>query len=205
MQWRIDLEKDSYQASGNGYSLSCTQVPEMGSVATFTAEEKENRRFPRTLAFNTPTDKFMCGIIPGASHLVDEDFHCTDDSGQTDVLRVVLNAIDAPDWLRQQIYVQPEESSEKKHTHWKDMLSIEITALLCEFLPSEGANGHIFAGWKENVGGAAMCLLDSPQFFSAFLEHVQRCSRDAVAGPVTKNVSDQMSKLAELARAGDGE
>jgi hypothetical protein len=94
MQWRIDLEKDTYQASGNGYSLSCTQVPEMGLVATFTAEEKKNRTFPHALAFNNPTDKLMCGIIPGAGLLVDRGINCTDDSGHTDVLKVVLNAID---------------------------------------------------------------------------------------------------------------
>jgi hypothetical protein len=52
MQWRIDLEKDIYQALGNGYSLSCTQVPEMGLVATFTAEEKENRTFPQMSGFD---------------------------------------------------------------------------------------------------------------------------------------------------------
>jgi hypothetical protein len=205
MQWRIDLEKDSYQASGNGYSLSCTQVPEMGLVATFTAEERDHRQFPCALAFNSPTDKFMCGIIPGAGSLVDKDFHCTDDTGRTDGLEIMLDAIFPEEFRRQQLYVQPEGSSEDEHTHWKDMLSSEITALLCEFLPSEGANGHIFAGWRKIVGGVAMCLLNSPQFFDAFLRHVQRCSRDGVAGTAAKDVADQMSKLAELDRAGDGE
>jgi len=205
MQWRIDLEKDSYQASGNGYSLSCTQVPEMGLVATFTAEERDHRQSPCALAFNSPTDKFMCGIIPGAGSLVDKDFHCTDDTGRTDTLEIMLGAICSVERVRRQFYLQPKRSSEKQHTHWKDMLFNEITALLCEFLPSEGANGHMFAGWKEYVDGAAMCLLDSPQFFSAFLEHVQGYSRDGVAGTVAKNVSDQMSKLAELAGEGDGE
>jgi hypothetical protein len=95
MQWRIDLEKDSYQATGNGYSLSCTHVPEMGLVATFTAEKRDRRGSPHALSFNKPTDKFVCGIIPGAGFLTSEDFYCTDDSGHTDVLKVVLDAIDS--------------------------------------------------------------------------------------------------------------
>lgn len=66
MKWRIGLEKDSYQAVGNGYSLSCTQVPEMGLVASFTADDAENRDFDRSLAFNGSADMLMCGIIPGA-------------------------------------------------------------------------------------------------------------------------------------------
>jgi hypothetical protein len=203
MQWRIDLEKDSYQASGNGYSLSCTQVPEMGLVATFTAEEKENRRFPRSLAFNTPTDKLMCGIISGTSHLVDEDFHCTDDSGQTDVLKVVLNKIDTSDWLHQHLDLQLGQSSDKDHMRWKDMISNEITALLREFLPYESANDHIFSGWKDGAGGLAMCPLNLPQLLEAL--HEQTRDRYGSSRGVFNDLSRQISRLAELADADDDE
>jgi hypothetical protein len=197
MRWRIDLEKDTYQASGNGYSLSCTQVPEMGLLATFTAEEKEHRGSSCTLAFNIPTDKFMCGIIPGASHLVDEDFHCTDDSGHTDVLNVVLNAIDPSNWLHQRLNLQLEEESDKDHTRWKHMFSNEITALLCELLPCEGASDHIFPGWKEGTGGFAMCPFNSPHMIRAFLSDPQI---DRCAGAVATDVADQLDNFHRLAK-----
>jgi hypothetical protein len=200
MQWRIDLEEDSYQASGNGYSLSCTQVPEMGLVATFTAEERDHRRAPHALAFNHPTDKFMCGIIPGATLLVDEDFYCTDDAGETDVLNVVLNAIDRSGWLRQHWNLQPDDGSHKDQTRWTDMLSNEITALLCEFLPHEGANDHVFSGWKESADGMSMCLLNSPQFFRAFQAYMDDNYREC-----PQEISIQMSKLAQLTAGGDDE
>jgi hypothetical protein len=203
MQWRIDLEKDSYQASGNGYSLSCTQVPEMGLVATFTAEEKQNRSFPHALAFNTPTDKFMCGIIPGASHLVDEDFHCTDDSGQTDVLKAVLNTIDASDWLHQHLKLHLGSSSDKDHMRWRNMISNEITALLCEFLPYENTNDHIFWGWKDGAGGPAMCPLNSPQLVDALHEQTQY--RYGSPGNVFDDISRQIYGLIKLAHADDDE
>jgi hypothetical protein len=200
MQWRIDLERDTYQASGNGYSLSCAQVPEMGLVATFTAEEKENRRSPHALAFDNLTDKFVCGIIPGASFLVDRDFYCTDNSGHTDVLNAALNAIDFPDQFCQQLDQQLEESSVRSRTHWKNMLSNEITALLCESLPHEGAKDQIFSGWKEDTGGLAMCPLDSPEFF----EFLHWCvgKRD---GEVASDISAQMSELSTLATADNDE
>jgi hypothetical protein len=141
----------------------------MGLVATFTAEEKKNHTFPHALAFNNPTDKLMCGVIPGAGLLVDRDINCTDDSGHTDVLKVVLNAIDPSGWLRQRLnLLQPEEGPDKDQTRWTDMLSNEVTALLCEFLPHESAKGHIFSGWKESTDGLAMCPLNSPQFFRVF-------------------------------------
>jgi hypothetical protein len=175
----------------------------MGLVATFTAEEKENRRFPRSLAFNTPTDKLMCGIISGTSHLVDEDFHCTDDSGQTDVLKVVLNKIDTSDWLHQHLDLQLGQSSDKDHMRWKDMISNEITALLCEFLPYESANDHIFSGWKDGAGGLAMCPLNLPQLLEAL--HEQTRDRYGSSRGVFNDLSRQISRLAELADADDDE
>ena len=206
MQWRIDLEKDSYQAAGNGYSLSCTHVPEMDLVATFTAEERNHRRSPHALAFNTPTDKFMCGIIPGVALLVDEDFHCTDDSGKTDVLNVVLNAIDRSGWLRQRLNLQSEGGSDKDHTRWTDMMSNEMTALLCEFLPHEGANDHIFWGWKEGIDGRAMCPLNSPQFLHVFLAYLDpRFQSRNLPGCLEHDVWDQLSQLAKLLREEDDE
>jgi hypothetical protein len=205
MQWRIDLEKDSYQASGNGYSLSCNQVPEMGLVATFTAEERDHRSFPHALAFNTPTDKFMCGIIPGATLLVDQDFHCTDDLGKTEVLNVVLNAIDRSGWLRQHLDLQPE-GSDKDQTRWTDMLSTEITALLCEFLPQEGAKDHIFSGWKEGINGLAVCPLNSPQFLNDFRAYLSPCLQSRSDGEHSAHhVFDQISKLATLIADDDAE
>jgi len=213
MQWRIDLEKDAYQASGNGYSLSCTQVPEMGLVATFTAEEKDYRHSAHALVFNSPTDKFMCGIIPGASFLVDQDFYCTDDSGNTDVLKAVLNAIDSSDWLHQRLNLL-EESSNRDHTRWKNILSNEITALLCEFLPYDGANDHIFSGWKEGTGGLATCSMNSPQLLDALLDYVgigtdqspfqsqdQNDKGHRYRSPVMKDVVDPIHKLSRLAGA----
>jgi hypothetical protein len=202
MQWSIDLEKDSYQASGNGYSLSCTQVPEMGLVATFTAEERDHRRAPHALAFNDLTDKFMCGIIPGARFLVDKDFHCTDDSGHTDVLKAVFNAIDLPDRFHQRLNRQLAESSDKSRTYWKNMLSNEITVLLGELLPYEGADDHIFSGWKEDTGGVAMCPFSSPQLFQQFPSYI-RSHRSL--GPAASDVCRQMSNLADLAAAGENE
>jgi hypothetical protein len=203
MQWRIDLEKDTFQASGNGYSLSCTQAPEMGLVATFTAEEKDHRRSPYALAFNNPTDKLMCGIIPGATILVDEDFYCTDDLGKTEVLNVVLNAIDRSGWLRQHLDLQPE-GSDKDQTRWTDMLSNEITALLCEFLPQEGAKDHIFSGWKEGINGLAVCPLNSPQFLNVFLAYLDPYS-ESRSSREHSHVLDQVSKLAKLIAEDDDE
>jgi hypothetical protein len=157
------------------------------------------------LAFNNPTDKFMCGVIPGATLLVDEDFHCTDDTGNTDVLKAVLNKIDPTGWLLQRVNLQPGESCDEDHTLWADTLSNEITALLCEFMPYEGAKDHIFSGWKGGAGGPATCPLNSTRFLEVLLSHAQSYSRDRNAGAAVKHVFDQGSKLFKLIGLNDSE
>ena len=130
MKWRINLEKDTYEAVGNGYSLSCTQVPEMGLVALFTADETEEHNFDRRLAFNRPTDMLMCGIIPGSSLLVNATFYCTDDLGATDVLKSVLDVIDIHNRLHRKLRLDrtPDESDVRE----RNVLTGTVMALLCE-------------------------------------------------------------------------
>ena len=139
MQWRIDLEKDSYQAVGNGYTLSCTQVPEMGLVASFTADDAEERNFDRALAFNRWSDMLVCGIIPGAKRLVDVDFYCTDDSGTTSILRGVSHVVDDLAQLQSRLHSDLTPGGDRDRG--LDMLADEIMALLCD-LPQKTDDGQ---------------------------------------------------------------
>ncbi|KAM0713445.1 hypothetical protein Q7P37_010407 [Cladosporium fusiforme] len=171
MTWRIDIEKDTYHATGNGYSLSCTQVPEMGLVASFTAEDKDDRVFHSTLAFNNTTDMFMCGVIPGNSFLVDTNIYCTGDSRETNIWENVLPAIDKRGVLRGKL--QLSKTPDTHHARGMDMLANEVVGLLCEFLPHQGANGHVFAGWKEGPRGLSSCPLSSPEGLAVLMEPPQ--------------------------------
>jgi hypothetical protein len=139
MKWRIDLEKDSYQAVGNGYSLSCTQVPEMGLVASFTADQAEERDYDPPLAFDRSADMLMCGIIPGARLLVDLDFYCTDDSGITDILKGVSDVVDSLARLQRKLQPGPVFSGDD--VHGLKMLADETMSLLCE-LPLKTEEGR---------------------------------------------------------------
>lgn len=189
MEWRIDLEKDVFQASGNGYSLSCTQWSEIGLVASFTAEEKSEHeansealdRFSQCLpiAANRPADMLMCGIIPGSRYLVNENFYCTDDSRKTDVWNAVLDVIDHGGWLRERL--PPENTPDENHSRWVDMAAKEMMALLCEFVPSVSrrdkgdtedkvTNEYIFADWTGSQTLPSSCPLASMQGFRTLLD-----------------------------------
>jgi hypothetical protein len=168
MDWRIDLKKDTFLAVGNGYSLSCTHVPEMGLVASFTADETEERKFDHSLAFNRQTDMLMCGIIPGANLLVDVNFRCTDDSGRTDVLKGVLDVIDPHDRLRRRL--QPDQPLHEDHVRGLNMLADEMMALLCE-LPLEMERGKV-ADVYCFPSGRSSSRMTSDAWFNTFIRRV---------------------------------
>jgi len=173
MKWRVDLEKDSYQAVGNGYTLSCTQVPEMGLVASFTADDAEERDFGRSLVFNRSTDTMMCGIIPGAHRLVDVDFYCTDDAGTTDILKGVSDVVDGFDRLRRKL--EPDLILDDDHARGFKMLADEMMALLCE-LPlklEDGQGVHTY----NFPSGIFLSPATSDAWLDALVENVGKYER----------------------------
>jgi hypothetical protein len=140
----------------------------MGLVASFTADETEERQFDRSLAFNRPTDMLMCGVVPGASSLVDANFHCTDDSGKTNVLKGVLNVIDQHDKLRRKL--QPDETLDEDHVRGLNMLTDEMMALLCE-LPLK-IEGDQAADLYCFPGGISSSPMTSDAWFDTFTGRV---------------------------------
>jgi hypothetical protein len=143
-------------------------VPEMGLVASFTADETEKRKFDCSLPFNRPTDMLMCGVVPGASFLVNANFRCTDDLGKTNVLKGVLDVIDQHDKLRRRL--QPDEMLDEDHVRGLNMLTDEMMALLCEFpLKIEGdqaADLYCFPG------GISSSPVTSDAWFGTFMRRI---------------------------------
>ncbi|KAL9058437.1 MAG: hypothetical protein Q9162_001732 [Coniocarpon cinnabarinum] len=145
MEWRdIDVANGRLQASGNGFSLSSSDVRGLGIVLRFNTGGHHNS-FPR-IAPSRAADKLLCGIIPG-----DPDFGCEDFPFVGDDRKV--HRIEQNGGILSRIGV---------HQEWRDFIGKhsgfqaphnELIALLCPFLALEGSTigRHLFPGWREKL------------------------------------------------------
>ena len=198
MRWRIDLDKQSFAADGNGFSLICSQVPEKGLIASFTARRWNPVKvsYPN-LIFNRHAEKLMCGIITGATSLVGRDLYCTAGRG-IDVLAALLDQFDVEGDLG--AILSSEEIDTKNIKHPSTVLvANEAATLLCEFLPvheaGSNARRHFFHGWNSGTGGHPFSVLWSKAGRSYLLAYLKDRRSKYRRSRVTREVLDTLQTL----------
>ena len=137
MQWRsLEMVRSQLLADGNGFSISFTEIPGLGMVAKLN-NIGTHYAMPALIP-GRAVDKMMCGIIPGARYLVDQDIPCVSDDRIVTIMPVIASRITSEKRLLELW---------DKHKFWET--HNEAVSLLCEFLPvsSSSSTTHYFWGW----------------------------------------------------------
>jgi hypothetical protein len=126
IHWRaLDIDSGRFQADGNGYSLSSTDVRNLGIVLKFSVTGS-HRRFPRLIP-SRAQDKMICGIVPGCPEFVDRDFEFISKG------RKIL-PIEREDGPLAQIGIPRDRRKLYERYRWSETHN-ELIILLCPFLP----------------------------------------------------------------------
>lgn len=139
MQWRVlDQQSGIFQADGNGYSLTSSQVRGLGITFTFNTIGKQD--IDRRCAPSEAVDKMLFGIIPGSKPLVGRDF-----------LLVGRNREVNFEALFEEIGVKDRQLREELATTVTIEHRNDLIILLSTFLPIQSSPVvyNYFPGWRD--------------------------------------------------------
>lgn len=150
MQWRrIDVERGTLLAVGNGYSLSSANVS--GLILTFTSTGHHEK--PPSIIPGQFADKMLFGILPGDPDLVKRDFGLARRGGEVDSDESILERILEPHGLEKRDRIKFETRAARN----------DLKKLLCPFLPQKHANTAIvrFLGWPWHRAASFLHFFES--------------------------------------------